>query len=112
MKVNQTDIITTAGELTVQAVFLAYLKFIQPKFKVEKFLLTGGGEKNLYFKKRLKEMLKPTEVESVNIKGSNPDSLEAVCFALLGYLTILGRPGNLASATGGKPTLLGKICLP
>jgi len=112
LKVNQTDIITTAGELTVQAVFLAYLKFIQPKFKVEKFLLTGGGEKNLYFKKRLKEMLKPTEVESVNIKGSNPDSLEAVSFAILGYLTILGRPGNLASATGGKPTLLGKICLP
>jgi len=112
LRVSQTDIITTAGELTVQAVFLAYLKFIQPKFKVEKFLLTGGGEKNLYFKKRLNEMLKPVKVKSVNIKGLNPDSLEAVCFALLGYLTILGRPGNLASATGGKPTILGKICLP
>ena len=112
LRVNKTDIITTAGELTVQAVFLAYLKFIQPKFKVEKLFLTGGGEKNLYFKKRLKEMLKPVKVESVNTLGFNPDSLEAVSFALLGYLTILGRPGNLASATGGKPTILGKICLP
>lgn len=112
LKVNQTDIITTAGELTVQAVFLAYLKFIKPKFKVAEMLLSGGGEKNLYFKKRLKEILKPVKVESVNIKGLNPDSLEAVSFALLGYLAILGKPGNLASTTGGKPTILGKICLP
>lgn len=112
MKVNQTDIITTAGELTVQAVFLAYTRFIKPKFKTEQLLLTGGGGKNLYFKKRLKEMLKPTEVESVNTLGFNPDSLEAVSFALLGYLTVLGQPGNLTSATGGKPTILGKICLP
>lgn len=112
LKINQTDIITTAGELTVQAVFLAYLKFIKPKFKVHEMLLSGGGEKNLYFKKRLKEILKPVKVKSVNIKGLNPDSLEAVSFALLGYLAILGKPGNLASTTGGKPTILGKICLP
>lgn len=112
LRVNKTDIITTAGELTVHAVFLAYLKFIQSKFKVEKLFLTGGGAKNLYFKKKLKEMLKPLKAESVNTLGFNPDSLEAVCFALLGYLAILGRPGNLVSTTGGKPTLLGKICLP
>ncbi len=112
LRIDKTDIITTVSELTAQGVFFSYQRFIKPKFRLDEFLLTGGGAKNLYFKKRLKEMLKPIPLKSVSIKGFNPDSLEAVCFALLGYLTILGKSGNLRPATGGKPTILGKICLP
>src|SRR5574341_647029 len=112
LRIDKTDIISTASELTVQAVFLSYHRFIKTKFNIEELLLTGGGAKNWYFKKRFKEILKPIKVDSVSIKGFNPDSLEAVCFALLGYLTILGKSGNLKSATGGDPTILGKICLP
>lgn len=112
LRIDKTDILTTVSELTVRAVFLAYLEFIKPKSKVDELLLTGGGAKNWYFKRRFQQMLKPIPVDSVNIRGFNPDSLEAVCFALLAYLAILGKSGNLKSATGGKPTILGKICLP
>jgi anhydro-N-acetylmuramic acid kinase len=38
------------------------------------------------------------------------DAKEAVAFALLGYLTVHGQPGNLASATGAAgPRVLGQI---
>jgi anhydro-N-acetylmuramic acid kinase len=38
------------------------------------------------------------------------DAKEAVAFALLGYLTLHGQPGNLPAATGASgPRVLGAI---
>jgi anhydro-N-acetylmuramic acid kinase len=38
------------------------------------------------------------------------EAKEAVAFAFLGYQTLLGRPGNLAAATGARgPRILGHI---
>ena len=38
------------------------------------------------------------------------DAKEAVAFALLGYLTLHGQPGNLPAATGAaRPLVLGSI---
>jgi anhydro-N-acetylmuramic acid kinase len=41
------------------------------------------------------------------------DAKEAVAFALLGYLTIHGQPGNLPAATGAAgPRVLGTVTPP
>ena len=41
------------------------------------------------------------------------DAKEAVAFALLGYLTLHGQPGNIPSATGARgPRVLGAISGP
>ncbi|MND09137.1 Anhydro-N-acetylmuramic acid kinase [compost metagenome] len=41
------------------------------------------------------------------------DAKEAAAFALLGYLTLHGQPGNLPSATGARgPRVLGAISGP
>jgi anhydro-N-acetylmuramic acid kinase len=38
------------------------------------------------------------------------DAKEAVAFALLGYLTVHGQPGNLPAATGARgPRVLGSV---
>jgi anhydro-N-acetylmuramic acid kinase len=38
------------------------------------------------------------------------DAKEAVAFALLGYLTLHGQPGNLPAATGARgPRVLGSL---
>jgi anhydro-N-acetylmuramic acid kinase len=41
------------------------------------------------------------------------EAKEAVAFALLGYLHLKGRPGNVRSATGARgPRILGKLTPP
>ena len=41
------------------------------------------------------------------------EAKEAVAFALLGYLHLRGRPGNVPSATGARgPRILGKLTPP
>lgn len=41
------------------------------------------------------------------------DAKEAVAFALLGYLTLHGQPGNVPAATGARgPRVLGSITPP
>jgi anhydro-N-acetylmuramic acid kinase len=60
------------------------------------------------------ESLRPhgVRVRSIEETGLNASAKEAAAFALLGWLTWHGLPGNLPSATGAKrPVVLGKVTL-
>jgi anhydro-N-acetylmuramic acid kinase len=113
------DVIATAAALTARTIADAYARFCRPHFeslapraKVE-LIAAGGGVRNATLMRMLREQL-PADVKirSIEETGLNAGAKEAAAFALLGWLTWHGLPGNLPSATGARhPAVLGKVTL-
>lgn len=106
------NIIATTSAFTAESIFLNYEKFITPHH-VSRVVITGGGVKNNFIMRLLKQRFSSVPVFTFEDFGLNSDSTEAVAFAFLAYETYHGRPGNIPSATGAKkPAVLGKIVSP
>lgn len=102
------DILATLTEFTARAIAKSYRDFL-PVFPDE-VLIGGGGGHNGYLMERLQDLVKPAIVMRTNDFGIDSDSKEAIAFAVLGYLRLKERYGNLPSVTGAKRSvLLGKI---
>jgi anhydro-N-acetylmuramic acid kinase len=105
---NNYDILATLTEFTAQAIAQSYRDFL-PQFPDE-VLISGGGGRNYYLMERLQDLLKPAIVMRTDDLGLDGDFKEAIAFALLAYLRINDRCGNLPNVTGAKRSvLLGKI---
>lgn len=82
---------------------------------VERVIVSGGGARNATLMTGLRTALAvrfsaPPIVSLSGEFGIPPDAKEAIAFAVLARQTILGRPGNVPSATGAlRPAVLGKI---
>ena len=102
------DILATLTEFTAKAIAKSYRDFL-PIFPDE-VLIGGGGGRNGYLMERLQDLLTPAIVKRTDDFGMSGDSKEAIAFAVLGYLRLKERAGNLPSVTGAKRSvLLGKI---
>lgn len=105
---DKEDIITTVTELTVRSMVYNYRTFIND---IDKIIISGGGVHNMYIMNRLKEEF-PNKVFSLEDIGFNSDAKEAFAFAVLGYLSVSGKPGNVKSSTGAKyDMVLGEVTL-
>ncbi len=62
----------------------------------------GGGMKNRFLVRLLAGLLHPIRLERSEDHGVPGPAREALAFALLGYFTWNGVPGNLPSATGAR----------
>ncbi len=86
---------------------------MKPKIRLDEILVCGGGAHNRFLMERLQRLFSPLPVYTTHKLKVNPDFVEAVAFAILGYLTYSGRTGNLPQVTGAKEKkVLGKICFP
>jgi anhydro-N-acetylmuramic acid kinase len=104
---SDQDVIATAVELTAQSVGDAYRRFIAEP--VREVLVSGGGAKNPALFAALKKAAAPVSVRHFDEVFFDGEAKEAVAFALLGYLHVTKRPGNVPSATGARgPRVLGK----
>ncbi len=102
------NILATLTEFTAMAIAKSYRDFL-PVFPDE-VLIGGGGGRNGYLMERLQDLLTPAIVKRTDDFGMSGDSKEAIAFAVLGYLRLKERSGNLPSVTGAKRSvLLGKI---
>ena len=102
------DIAATAVELTARSIADSYRRFIAEP--VEETILSGGGAKNPALVKAIASALAPLPVRLFDDLFFDGEAKEAVAFALLGYLHLKGRPGNVRSATGARgPRILGKL---
>jgi anhydro-N-acetylmuramic acid kinase len=73
-------------------------------------VVSGGGARNPTLMARLRATLAPRAVVTFDERFFDGDAKEAVAFALLGWLTLRGRAGNVPGATGAAgPRVLGRV---
>jgi anhydro-N-acetylmuramic acid kinase len=101
------DVIATAVELTAASIADAYRRFIPEP--VTEVLVSGGGAKNPALFSAI-QATSPIKVRQFDESYFDGEAKESVAFALLGYLYMNNRPGNVPAATGARgPRVLGKL---
>ncbi|HEX6576525.1 MAG TPA: anhydro-N-acetylmuramic acid kinase [Gemmatimonadaceae bacterium] len=101
------DIVATAVSLTARSIADSYTRFMAEP--VEEIFLSGGGARNPALVRAITEAVAPKAVLDFDSTFFDGEAKEAVAFALLGYLHLEGRPGNVPTATGARgPRILGK----
>ncbi len=104
------DAIATITVFTAKSISDSYRKFIQPCYKIDEVIISGGGVRNPVLFQFLKDYLGDIEIRKVDDFGIPSDAKEALAFAILANETVSGNPGNVPSATGAKESVvLGKI---
>jgi anhydro-N-acetylmuramic acid kinase len=104
------DLLATLVRCAAEAVALGLRRWFPGGEVPADVVASGGGTHNRALMAALIETLAPIPLRTLDEVGGHPDAKEAVAFALLGYLTLRGRAGNLPSVTGAAhPALLGSI---
>ncbi|WP_411282440.1 anhydro-N-acetylmuramic acid kinase [Gemmatimonas sp.] len=105
------DIVATATALTARSLADQYRRFIPEP--VRDVVLSGGGAHNPTLVRMIEAAVddgKGPQVCMFDQLYFDGEAKEAVAFALLGYLHISGRAGNVPSATGARgPRPLGSL---
>ena len=105
---SDEDIVATAVQLTAESIGDAYRRFIPEP--VGEVLVSGGGAKNPALFAAIAKAAAPIRMRHFDEIYFDGEAKEAVAFALLGYLHVTKRPGNVHTATGARgPRILGKL---
>jgi len=99
------DVLATLIELTAELVAGACARF-----GLREVVVSGGGVRNPALMERIELVSVPTRYRRSDELGIPAEAKEACLFALLGFLTVQGLPGNLPEATGARqPVVLGSL---
>jgi len=105
---SDEDIVATAVQLTAESIGDAYRRFIPEP--VGEVLVSGGGGKNPSLFAAIAKAAAPIRIRHFDEVYFDGEAKEAVAFALLGYLHVTKRSGNVHTATGARgPRVLGKL---
>jgi anhydro-N-acetylmuramic acid kinase len=110
-RVPGPDGVATAVELTARSIARAVIAWVPP---APELVVSGGGVHHPGLMASIARQLgahRPdTKLRRFDELFFPGDAKEAVAFALLGYLTLHGQPGNLVAATGAAgPRVLGMV---
>ena len=121
---RKADILATATAFTVETIVGACRQFVWPHLvqraplaKVTELFVSGGGAHNATLLRGLREALAPMYIsvrrtEEAGVASMAVEAKEAAAFALLGWLSWHGLPGNVPSATGAsRPVVLGRMSI-
>ena len=86
----------------MQAVAMAYRRFVLPSRAVSEVVVSGGGARNLEMMRRLAAAFAPAQVATSDTCGLSADYKEAIAFALLASARIDGLAANVPEVTGGE----------
>lgn len=105
--ISHTDLISTATELTAEAICLSLKKAVaDTEFTM---YASGGGANNPYLMERIAARFQENEIKQMQVLGINGDAKEAVLFALLANETLCGSSLTIDT---GRAVTMGKISLP
>ncbi|MGQ0538201.1 MAG: anhydro-N-acetylmuramic acid kinase [Gemmatimonadaceae bacterium] len=94
------DVIASAVALTARSIGLALRRFVPEP--VKEIVLSGGGSKNPVLRGAIAREVAPIPAVLFDDIFFDGEAKEAVAFALLGYLHVRRRPGNVPRATGAR----------
>jgi anhydro-N-acetylmuramic acid kinase len=96
------DKVRTATELTVFSIRDAFSRFVDEQMRIRDVILGGGGVRNRFLIRRLREVLPTLNFVTAGQLGVDEKGKEAFAFAVLAYQTWHGEPSTLPSATGAR----------
>jgi len=109
-RVSDSDLVTTLTEFTARSIALNY--FLHLRSTPDCVILCGGGAANSALVAAIRANL-PTEVITCDSLGWPAQAIEPAAFALLAWLRVEGKPGNIPETTGAsRAVLLGQIASP
>jgi anhydro-N-acetylmuramic acid kinase len=116
---RKQDVIATATAFTAATILDAYARFVWPHLgqhaplaRATEMFVAGGGARNDTLMRALQDGFAAlgVSVAPMESAGIAAEAKEAAAFALLGWLTWHGLPGNVPSATGAnRAVVLGKV---
>ncbi|MGH9325374.1 MAG: anhydro-N-acetylmuramic acid kinase [Terriglobia bacterium] len=110
---SAADLLRTATELTARSVVSALKRFVFPRVRIHRLIVSGGGAHNTLLLTRTKELLPQVAVHLSDHYGLPVDAKEAIAFAVLADRSLHGLPGNLPAVTGARhAVVLGKVAQP
>src|SRR6266513_1537380 len=106
---SDNDAVATATALTVETIAHGIERWT-PARALDELVISGGGARNPRLVELLTARVAPRPVVPFDRLFFDGEAKEALVFAFLGFLTVLGEPGNLPAATGARgPRVLGHI---
>jgi len=100
------DLIATATALTAESIARAYRDFLGP---IDDVIVGGGGAMNATLMAMLAARLPEHRLMSHEDLGIDSKAKEAIALAIIANDAVAGLNTNIPGATGGRPTVLGKI---
>lgn len=108
LHLSNEDFIATLTAFTAESIASSYRTYLPSQ--VDQVYLAGGGALNPTLVDMIRTRVAPAEVHMHDELGLAPGAKEAVAFAVIGYETWHGRPGNLPTCTGARhPVIMGDI---
>ncbi|GLY91902.1 anhydro-N-acetylmuramic acid kinase [Actinoallomurus iriomotensis] len=105
LEIGTDDLLATLTELTARLVADACRTH-----ELTELVVAGGGVRNPTLMRRITELAAPARVRPVDDFGLPAQAKEAYLFGLLGYLSVHGLEGTIASATGARTgSILGSL---
>lgn len=102
------DVVATATALTARSIADAYRRFLPEP--ITEVLVSGGGARNPTLVEMIGRLVAPVQVRPFADEFFDGEAKEAVAFALLAYLHVTRRAGNVPRATGARGArILGKL---
>jgi anhydro-N-acetylmuramic acid kinase len=102
------DVVATATSLTARSIADAYRHFLPEP--ITEVLVSGGGARNPTLVRMIEDLIAPVAVRQFADEFFDGEAKEAVAFALLAYLHVTRRAGNVPRATGARGArILGKL---
>ncbi|HVT44195.1 MAG TPA: anhydro-N-acetylmuramic acid kinase [Thermoanaerobaculia bacterium] len=105
------DLIATATALTATSIARSYHDFVEPRGSIDEVVLGGGGASNPNLIAHLRTLLPDVRIVRHEDLGIDSGAKEAIAIAIIANDSVMGMSTNVPGATGGRPTVLGKINL-